>query len=213
MTTAYDTFVTANIPTWPETSVQNGVIAMFLLSYMDDAGMGLEEVHYYLSDSQMVDFIKLLEPQEIIGLSQTYDWASVPAGVQTILDAIPAYREALLNSATPGALTPAAYAGSDTMMIANLANINPESQLMVDMIVGLALLKSAALFDDGPLTAVQRILDRPYNEKLDLFKMMIVDRQYEYVGADATYTALLPTIQGAVNEFEQPDSMPNVGNF
>lgn len=209
MTTAYDTFITNSLPTWPEPSVKRGVLAMYWLAYMDAQSFPLEELHYYLRDDQMLDLFDYIIPKSI----PPYEYQSVPAGAQAILDAIPAYRERIEGASNDFVDNTQPYSGGETNMTNNLAVLEPKTDLIYDVIKAIMLTMGAPSFDDSPLTTLQRSKDMPWEDKQAICKLGIVDNVYEFESPDATFTALQAFFVLVLNQFEQADAMPSVGAF
>lgn len=61
MTTTYDKFLTDNIPNWKAESINDPLMAMMMLVYMDGLSFSLANAHYYLTDDQMLKFLDYID--------------------------------------------------------------------------------------------------------------------------------------------------------
>ena len=57
MTTVYDTFILNTTENWYESDTQNGLISSTVISVMTFHNVTLENINFWLTNSQMIEFI------------------------------------------------------------------------------------------------------------------------------------------------------------
>ena len=196
MTTVYDTFILNTTENWYESDTQNGLISSTVISVMTFHNVTLENINFWLTNSQMIEFIdRVYFPYA--------EKTSVTAPIQAVIDSFAPYRESLQDQREKINIQPYVAGSTNQMFLSeNVENTAYGSPQRLEVLMSCLMFLTTTTTDDDYLAYPRVKNNRTEQDKYEYYTKILIPG-YEYKRQDASvFQTDQPFYQQLINEIE-----------